>query len=256
MPEHQFGRRRSLPTSTAKPAAPAPTERTRALGRLAADARAPEGERAAAVDRVRAATVATSATAGWDGFDKVAEEMSDFANFLKVTEEPQVVKILDSEPVDVYVCHWIDEIEEGTKSFRCPGQANCPLCAIGDKARKFSACFNVITLEDPQDPVLRIWECGVKIARQLKDIATDDKRGPLDRPDLYFSIVKKAKTAKNVEYTLERIRARDLQEEFGITPLTDTEIARFLADRYTDEIKSALPEEELEKIASFIVDGA
>jgi hypothetical protein len=253
MPERQFGRRRTL-TPAPAPAVPAPTERTRKLGALAADDGATDGERASAVERVRAATAPVSATAGWDGFEQVAEQMSDFAATLKITEEPQIVKILDSEPVDVYVCHWIDEIEEGTKSFRCPGQG-CPLCDLGDKARKFSACFNVITLADPENPVLRIWECGVKIARQLKDIAKDEKRGPLNRPDLYFAISKVQKTQKNVEYRLERVRSRDIQEEYGVAPLNENEVNRFLAERYTDEIKPILSPEALEEVADFIQNG-
>lgn len=253
-PERQFGRRRTLGSPSPAPATPAPSERTRALGRLAADEGATDGERSAAVDRVRAATVATSATAGWAGFEQVADQMSDFAATLKVTEEPQIVKILDAEPVDVYVCHWIDEIEDGTKSFRCIGR-ECPLCEIGDKAKKFSACFNVISLADPENPTLRVWECGVKIARQLKDISGDEKRGPLDRADLYFSISKTQRTQKNVEYHLERVRARDLKDEHGVTPLNETEINRFLAERYTDEIKVTLEVEELRKIADFVVDG-
>lgn len=255
MPERTFGRRRTLTNPAPKePPAPAPTERTRALGRLAADESAPEGERSNAVERVKAATVATSATAGWGAVDKISEQMSDFANFLKITEDAQIVKILDSEPVDVFVCHWIDEIEEGAKSIRCWG-SECPLCDIGDKAKKFSACFNVISLEDPDEPVLRLWECGVKIARQLKDIAMDDKRGPLDRPDLYFSIRKTQKTAKNVEYHLERVKSRDLEDEHGIAPLTEAEMNQFLSERYTDEIKPALNAEQMDELVQFILNG-
>jgi hypothetical protein len=226
MPERTFGRRRTLSNpAPVQPPAPAPTERTRALGRLASDESAPEGERSTAVDRVRAATVSTSASAGWGAVDKISEQMSDFANFLKITEEAQIVKILDAEPVDVFVCHWIDEIEEGAKSIRCWG-TDCPLCDIGDKARKFSACFNVISLEDPNEPMLRLWECGVKIARQL-----------------------------NVEYHLERVRARDLADEFGVEPLTDAEINGFLAERYTEEIKPALSSEQMDELVQFIING-
>lgn len=252
MPERQFGRRRTLSAVSSTPPAPAPSERIHKLAALAADEGATDGERANAAARMQVATAPTSQTAGWDGFDAVAEQMSDFAATLKITEKAQIVKILDAQPVDVYVCHWIDEMEEGTKSFRCPG-TDCPLCDIGDKAKKFSACFNVVSLADPKNPLLRIWECGVKVARQLKDIAMDDKRGPLNRPDLYFSVSKTQKTQKSVEYHLERIRARDLQDEFGITPLNDTEITRFLAARYTDEIKQILDHEALAEVAAFLV---
>lgn len=255
MPERTFGRRRTLTNSAPKePPAPRPTERTRALGRLASDEAAPEPERSAAVDRVKAATVSTSASAGWGAVDKIGEAMSDFANFLKISEDVKIIKIIDREPVDVYVCHWIDEIEEGAKSIRCWGQ-ECPLCEIGDKASKFSACFNVVSLEDPDEPTLRLWECGIKLARQLKEIALDEKRGPLDRADLYFSIRKTQKSQKNVEYHLERVKARDLEDEHGIGPLTETEINRFLSERYTDEIKARLSEDAMDELVQFIMNG-
>jgi hypothetical protein len=113
----------------------------------------------------------------------------------------------------------------------------------------------VISLEDPNEPMLRLWECGVKIARQLKEIAMDEKRGPLDRADLYFSIRKTQKSQKNVEYHLERVRARDLADEFGVEPLTDAEINGFLAERYTEEIKPALSSEQMDELVQFIING-
>jgi hypothetical protein len=196
---------------------------------------------------------AASATAGWGATDRMIEQNSDFAQYLKITGEPTVIKVLDNAPYDNFVCHWIDEIQEGSKSIRCWGNADCPLCRFGDKPKKFSVCFNVITLEDPEHPALKIWEAGVKIARQLKDISLDKKRGPLNRSDLYFTIYKTQKTQKNTEYHLERIKDRDLQDEYGIDPLTDEQLERFFKERTVEPTKLALSAQEMREIVQLLM---
>lgn len=224
-----FGRRRSLPATTD-------------------DADAP-------ISGVVVATGgdAASATAGWGATERLIEANSDFAQYLKITGEPTVIKILDNAPYDNFVCHWIDEIQEGSKSVRCWGTSDCPLCKFGDKPKKFSVCFNVVTLEDPDHPALKIWESGVKIARQLKDISLDPKRGPLNREDLYFTIYKTQKTQKNTEYHLERIKARDLQDEYFIDPLTDDQLERFFKDRTTEPTKLTLSAGEMRDIVQLLM---
>lgn len=227
-----FGRRRALPDKRAE----------------AFDKGASEGK-----GSHEGGVSALSSTAGWGGMDKMASAAGGDL-FLKVEEKPTIIKILDASPFDNYVAHWLDEVEEGSKSIRCWADAgSCPLCAIGDKPKKFSACFNVISLEDPALPVLRVWEAGVKIARQLKEIALDDKKGPLDRADLYFSI-KKVQKAKAVEYILERIRSRDLEEETGVKPLPDSKVAEFLADCHTDPVKETLDAETMEELVKLLLD--
>jgi hypothetical protein len=226
MPEQRtFGRRRNLPST------PAPTTKREA----------PEP-----------AEENSSGTGGWGRMDKLANQASGDL-YLKVTEDPIVIKILDADPFDNYVAHWIEEIKEGSKSVRCWGGSECQLCSIGDKPKKFSACFNVISFEDPSNPELRVWEAGVKLARQLKDIALDERRGPLNRDDLYFTIAKSQK-AKAVEYHLERIKARDLEEETGVEPLGAAEAEQFLADRRTEPVKDLLDSAEMAALVKTLLD--
>lgn len=218
-----YGRRRSLPAATEAP--------TQEVAQRGPAAPAP----------------AQTSTSGWDAADRAAAGASSDI-FFKVPETRTVVKIIDADPFDSYTCHWVDEIEEGSKSVRCMGEG-CPLCGIGDKAKKVGVCFNVVSLEDPQAPVLRVWETGVKIAKQLKEIALDAKRGPLDRSDLYFTIRKiKKDGAKNIEYSLERIRARDLEEETGLRPLTEPVLQAFARDRYTEPVKEPMDMDDLKKL--------
>ncbi|MFI9271844.1 hypothetical protein ACIGXM_14155 [Kitasatospora sp. NPDC052896] len=225
MPEQRtFGRRRSLPAKTTS----APKE-------------SPKAEPGPA-----------SESSGWGAMDKLAGQAGGDL-YLKVSEDPTVIKIIDADPFDNYVAHWVEEIREGSKSVRCWGTSECPLCGIGDKPKKFAACFNVISFEDPEVPELRVWEAGVKIARQLRDIALDERRGPLDRADLYFTIARTQK-AKATEYHLERIRARDLAEETGIEPLDEDEITQFVAERRTEPVKELLDSAEMGDLVKTLLD--
>ncbi|MEV6310015.1 hypothetical protein AB0M10_15620 [Streptomyces sp. NPDC051840] len=239
MPEPRtYGRRRrQLPATTKPEQAPAAPARREAIsGRV-----------------VSTGAGGPTQMAGWDAMDKTASA-SGADIYFKVTEHVSVFKIPGDGPFDVYNSHWIDEIEDGSKSIRCWATPECPLCQIGDKAKRFSACFDVISLEDPDSPVLKVWEAGIKVARQLKDIATDEKRGPLNRDDLYFTVKKETKK-KSVEYTLERVKERDLYEEYDVEPLTEDALAAFVAEahEFGDKVKEELDEEAMQEIVDLLM---
>ncbi|MFB7311691.1 hypothetical protein [Streptomyces sp. NPDC056192] len=242
MPETRtYGRRRrQLPNSTPAPEAPAAqvTKREPVSGRV-----------------VSTGSGGPTQMAGWDAMEQTASA-SGSDMYLKVTEKAAVIKMCGDGPFDVYNSHWIEEIDEGSKSVRCWGTPECPLCAIGDKAKRFSACFDVISLEDPAVPTLKVWEAGIKIARQLKDIATDTKRGPLNRADLYFTI-KKEQKKKSVEYTLERVKERDLYEEYDVEPLSDDAMEAFLAEchQWGDKVKETLDEDAMGEVVDLLMES-
>ncbi|MFD9815106.1 hypothetical protein [Streptomyces sp. NPDC059080] len=240
MPETRtYGRRRrQLPTTSPEQSDAVPAKREAVSGRV-----------------VSTGSGGSTQMAGWDAMEKTASA-SGSDMYLKVDDKPMVIKILGDGPFDVYNSHWIDEIEDGSKSVRCWGTADCPLCQIGDKAKRFSACFDVISLEDPDAPTLRVWEAGIKIARQLKDIATDGKRGPLNRADLYFTIKKETKK-KSVEYTLERVKERDLYEEYDVEPLTDEALDAFLveAHQWGDVVKEKLDEDAMAEVVDLLMES-
>jgi hypothetical protein len=247
MPETRtYGRRRSLPIRKAEQEG---FDNGRTDGTIT--------RREAITGRVVKTGSAPTHQAGWDDVDKVASAAGGGDLYLKVNENRMVIKILGDGPFDVFASHWIDEIEDGSKSVRCWGTPDCPLCAIGDKAKRFSACFDVVSLEDPEYPVMKVWDVGIKIARQLKEIAGDEKRGPLNRPDLYFTIRKETKK-KSVEYTLERVKERDLDEEYNVAPLDAEALRQFQAEchEYGDKVKEALDEEAMEEIVRLLMDDA
>lgn len=232
-----YGRRRTLPAAPAQSPEP------------------PFGGRETAVEgRVVSTPSQTPTASGWDEAERVAQASGGDV-YLKITENKTVIKILAEGPFDAYNSHWIEEIEEGSKSVRCWGaNTDCPLCAIGDKAKRYSACFSVVTLEDPEHPSLRVWEAGVKILRQLKEIAFDPKRGPLNRTDIYFTI-RKVQKAKAVEYTLERVKERDLEEEYGVVPMTQETLRRFTDQMHTEPIKTLYNFEAMQEVADLLMRG-
>lgn len=250
MPETRtYGRRRSLP---ARPAEQEGFDAGRSDGSRAPARREPIAGRV-----VKSGDASAPAHgAGWDDVEKVASASGGDA-YLKVTENRQVIKILNDGPFDVFASHWIDEIEEGSKSVRCWGNPECPLCAIGDKAKRFSACFDVVSLEDPEYPIMKVWDVGIKLARQLKEIATDAKRGPLNRADLYFTVRKEQKK-KAVEYTLERVKERDLEEEYGVSPLHEEALEQFAAQchEYGVKVKEPLDADAMEDIVQLLMEDA
>ncbi|MFE5853231.1 hypothetical protein ACFQ61_08415 [Streptomyces sp. NPDC056500] len=232
-------RRRQLPAEAATAEPASPSTREAITGRV-----------------VATGSDGSTQMAGWDAVDKTAAASgADF--YLKISEYPIIIKIVGDGPFDVYNSHWIEEIEEGSKSVRCVGPAQaCALCNIGDKAKRFSACFDVISLEDSATPAMKVWEVGIKLARQLKDIAMDSKRGPLNRPDTYFAI-KKEQKKKNTEYTLERVKERDLYEEYDIEPLTPDVLAGFRAEahQFGDQVKEVLGAEEMSEVVDLLTYG-
>ncbi|NIY68027.1 hypothetical protein [Streptomyces malaysiensis] len=234
-----YGRRRQLLSKTAEatPATP-PATREAVSGRV-----------------VSTSSGGSTQMAGWDAMDRTASA-SGSDMYLKVTEEAIVIKVLGDGPFDVYNSHWVDEIEDGSKSVRCWATPDCPLCRVGDKAKRFSACFDVVSLEDPDTPVMKVWEAGIKVARQLKDIATDAKRGPLNRDDLYFTIRKEQKK-KSVEYTLERVKERDLYEEYDVEPLGEEILRAFLAEAHEwgAQVKEPLDEDGMNEVVDLLVEG-
>lgn len=162
---------------------------------------------------------------GWKAFQQKREERSDYVKNFTLPEKKAVIKILDEEPFSVYAEHWIDELPK-KKSFVCIGD-DCPLCAIGEKARVY-AMFNILDLTDPEDPKVRPWKVSQTTSDVLQEYAMDSKTAPLNREDLYWSIYKSGGGAKGrVQVNLAPIKARDLEEDWDIPPFSDDELDEF-----------------------------
>lgn len=156
----------------------------------------------------------TTVQSGWGAASAVLKpkkEVGDYPTDFRFSEQSQLVRFMDDEPFAVYEMHWIDAIKEGRRSFVCLGD-ECPLCTIlGDKPRaKFA--FNIIVLSDGE-PNVQIMTAPPSFARQLQAASEDSKRGPLTK---YYWAIARTGSGNTTQYTLDRVRATDLAEEWEL----------------------------------------
>lgn len=191
----------------------------------------------------------TSIQSGWGAAETALKRKGEgeYPNDFRFTEEPQLVRFLDDAPFAVYGQHWIER--EGKKSFVCLGD-DCPLCiTAGDKPRNKFA-FNVLVVSD-EDPGVQILTAPPTFARQLRAANDDERRGPLTK--FYWAISRQG-VGPQTTYTLERVRATDLAEEWGM----DSEPLDVLAAdavKYDDSSVYLTPREELLKVARSLVNS-
>lgn len=191
--------------------------------------------------------VGTTVQSGWGAADALLQPKAsgDFPNDFKFTTNTQLIRFLQDEPFSVYESHWIER--EGRKSFVCVGD-NCPLCTIvGDKPRgKFA--FNVLVLSD-EEPNVQILTAPPTFARQLRAANDDPKRGPLTK--FYWAVSRQGAAAKTT-YTLDRVRAADLMEEWDLDSAKIDEIAAS-AVSYDASAIYVTPQQELLTVARSVV---
>jgi hypothetical protein len=192
----------------------------------------------------------STAGKGWGSYNKQKSEGGDYAEQLKVTDEAVLIKFLEDEPFVVYRQHWLER--QGKRSFTCHGEG-CVLCDdLGDKPR-LQACFNVVDLTDPDNPEVKVWIVGTRVAGALKNFAADKKTAPLDRENLYWA-VSKSGTGSKTQYTITPVKERDLAEDWDFEPLTSEEIEDFRKDAYDESIVDVQTRKQLEEIVEELAD--
>ena len=189
----------------------------------------------------------TTVQAGWAAADALLADKKggEYATDFKFSEQSQLVRFLDDAPFSVYFQHWIDR--EGKKSFVCLGD-DCPLCTIaGDKPRgKFA--FNILVLSD-ETPSAQILTAPPSLARQLKAANDDARRGPLSK--FYWAISRQGSGPKTT-YTLDRVRATDLAEEWDLDA-DDIDALASNVVKYDSSVVYVTPRAELLTVARSLV---
>lgn len=195
-------------------------------------------------DREDVASPRSSAIqSGWEAALKAASAPSSggYVNDFRFSEDAQLIKFLDSDPIAVYSQHWIER--PGKRSWICIGE-DCPLCGVGDKpGRKVS--FSVINLSAPDGAVAEVLTVSPKTMQILNRYHQDRTTGPLDR--LYYSLSKTGSGPKTV-FNILPVKARDLEEDWGIDPAeTEAIISGF--EPLTSKVISFNTREQLDEIA-------
>lgn len=173
------------------------------------------------------------ASAGWDAHKKKRAQLGTYANEMKCPDDGEqiLIKFLDDEPFAVFALHWI-QTENGRRSHVCI-EEGCPLCdKLGDTPKAMAA-FNVLVLDEKDEPKLFVWSASPGVAQTIEGKAKA-KTGPLTRE--YYAASRTPKSAKGaVQYSLDVVKSRDLHDDWGVTPLTDREIDSWEAKCYDEE---------------------
>lgn len=171
------------------------------------------------------APLARTPNRGWAGSKKIAEETSDFGDRFSLDEDDfDLIAFLEDEPFDSIGRHYINELR-GRKSFTCPGKNgpyDCPLCKIGDKARKYDYWL-IVVFDENDGPVPKIWMVGPGYA---KDIETENKSRAIGGKlsSAYFEVKSvKADSGKGAaKLKINRVRESEL-DAWKVEPPTDKE---------------------------------
>lgn len=197
---------------------------------------------------------------GWGAVAKVAATVGSNADlFLKVEEQKKLIAFVNADPFDWNTSHWLEWIAEGSKSVICWDSLKddednftmperCPLCAAGDKPVKLSVFFNVISLENPEDPALKVWEVGKMVYKLIEDYADDPKTSPLNKVGLFFEVSKSGDQKKPV-YKLVPVKGRDFEEDYGFPAPSPEAIAELAKDEKTSPVKDPLPLDKMRELA-------
>lgn len=191
----------------------------------------------------------TTVQSGWGAADALLKPKAasgDYPNDFRFSDSAQLVRFLDDAPFHSYYQHWVDRTE-GKRSFVCLGE-DCPLCVIaGDKPRpKFA--FNVLLLSE-EDVTVQILTAPPTLARQLRAASEDPRRGPLTK---YYWSISRQGSGPQTTYTLDRVKADDLAEEWELDP-AEVEATAADAVKYDSEVVYVSPREELLKLARQLV---
>lgn len=166
---------------------------------------------------VAAAPVRTSS--GWDAANKLADSIrrGGLTRELRLTESKQLVAFLPGPiPFDSFRQHWIKR--QGQQSFVCL-EVGCPLCdKLGDSpSAKFA--FAVVAFEpsetdpDSVEPTAKLWVAGTRLMKRLQTLDTDPRKGPL--AGSFYEVCRTGK-GTSTDYVVDHIKARDLEEDWGI----------------------------------------
>lgn len=171
---------------------------------------------------------------GWAGAESLKSKKSgaNYAQNLKLSEEPVLVKFLEDAPYAAYLQHWVDRT--GQRAFVCIDDSDpkgCPLCEAGIRpSQRFS--FNVVLLTPGSDPEVKSYDVGPRVLDQLKNFNNDSRQGPLSKH--YWAISRTGKGTTSAT-NHQMVRERDL-EDFDVDPLSESDLKTFTRQAYTEEI--------------------
>lgn len=178
----------------------------------------------------------------------------------------KVVAFVEPENYDFLYRHWIPGVTDDGRPVKIPRNCildvsddGCPLCDVGDEP-KAVALFNVIDLDTPSKVLL--WEASPEPYKRIEELyeelqaIPEDRGGPLElnSPGVYAAVSRRKKTNGYWEYTVKRVKARDLDEDYGLDPLDDDVLEAARANLHKSEDIPFNTHEELRDLAASLND--
>jgi hypothetical protein len=182
---------------------------------------------------------------GWGAVEQAKSADSPYAQRLRVSEDPIIIKFLEDEPYATYRQHWIERT--GQKSFTCIADLDpkgCPLCDAGSRPSTRFA-FNVVLLSPDSEPVLKSYEVGPRVIDQLKNFHIDPRQGPLSK---HFWAVSRSGKGATSATNHQLVKERDL-EEWNIDVLDEADFKVLRKSVYTSDIIQIPVRKDLIQIA-------
>lgn len=197
------------------------------------------------VDARPATTVDASSigiTSGWQTEERSGGEYPDD---FKYSETRTLVRFIDDAPVVNYKEHWINEITEGRRTFVCLG-SNCPLCLDVVHKPVSKHKFNVINLG--VKPFLHqvMTVSSVRFYETLQQHASGSF-GPLSAG--YWTLSRTG-VKQNTSYQMIPVKARDLQEDFGVNEADVQAFAKTITPYSSERLISRSSLKDLQELAN------
>lgn len=159
----------------------------------------------------------TNIRGGWAAAKKAISD-SKSSDVWSLPEDEALIKFREDEPFASLPIHWVDQIEDGRRSFYClkTAKLTCPLCVVGHKPR-VTVYFNIALISDDGSGVEpRILAAAPGLSTELEE-QNDSRRGPLSR---HYWAVKRSGGGKKgkVSYQLNVVKEAELADEYEIDP--------------------------------------
>lgn len=204
---------------------------------------------------------------GFGAWNEKVKESKDFSTFQVPADATKVVVFLEPENYDMVFRHWVPTVTDDGRSIRVPrnciedpdSAVRCPLCDVGDEPKPV-ALFNVIDLDAPDK--VQLWEAGKEVMKRIESLygtlqeIPEDRGGPLElnSDGVYASVKREKKSNGYWEYTILRVKERDLDEDHGLDPITPEQVEAALENLNTSEDIKFNTVDELRELAAKLED--
>lgn len=195
---------------------------------------------------------------GQKGAEEVARASGGGVTRLTLSQQPELVKVLEPEPFCSFMQHWISSGPgQGDRPYVCL-RVDCPLCEIGDSPNK-THLFNILHLSGDAEPSNKVLQIGVKAFKAFVSAATPrGKERPIYDRD-YWAISRSGKDQQS-QTNFQRIKDEDLDEDWDeiFEYIGDAEIEDLVVEAqdhlFDDSIVQTHTAKQLRELARYAAD--